>query len=192
MLRDHQQNRKGDVSRQLRLSQVLLLLSQPKRGTMTTTKQKIAALTTEFADNILKVIQEHLSLDGIVGSETTPRRAVNRAAAAKEKPAKAAKAASPRAKHARRTPEEFEALSVKILSFLEKNPGSRMEAISGGLKSETKELAPVIKKLLDGKKIGRKGMKRATEYTLRAAGAKANGKAAAATKKTETEDAAEA
>jgi len=152
---------------------------------MTTTQEKIAALTTGFTDSILRVIQEHLSLDGLGASTRAPRRQLPDMPAKAAKPAKAA-TASPRAKHARRTPEEFEALSAKILSFLEKNPGARMEAISGGLRLETKELAPVIKKLLDGKKIGRKGVKRATEYTLRAAGAKANGKAAATSKKTET------
>jgi hypothetical protein len=149
-----------------------------------TTQQKIAQLATEFTDNILRVIQEHLSLDGLGASTRAPRRQLPDMPAKAAKPAKAA-TASPRAKHARRTPEEFEALSAKILGFLDKNPGSRMEAISGGLKLETKELAPVIKKLLDGKKIGRKGVKRATEYTLKAAGVKANGKAAASSKKTE-------
>jgi predicted transcriptional regulator len=53
---------------------------------------------------------------------------------------------------------------VKLLAYIQANPGQRMEVIGAALGLPRHELALPIKKLLAEKKITRKGVKRATEY----------------------------
>ena len=69
-----------------------------------------------------------------------------------------------RGKGAKRAPEELEALTKKLRTFIAKNPGQRVEQIGKSLDMPTKELALPIKKLIAEKQIGTKGQKRATTY----------------------------
>jgi ribosome-associated translation inhibitor RaiA len=69
-----------------------------------------------------------------------------------------------RAKGAKRTPEELEALLKKLHAYIGKAPGQRIEQIGSALAISTKELVLPIKKLIGDKRISKKGQKRATTY----------------------------
>lgn len=71
------------------------------------------------------------------------------------------------AKGAKRSPEELDQLTRKLLAYIAKHPGERIEKIGLGLAISTKELNLPIKKLLAEKSISSKGQKRATTYTAR-------------------------
>ncbi len=85
-------------------------------------------------------------------------------------PAKAAKAApapaaaSKRKAGQKRSPDEIAKTTEKLLGYITKNSGQRIEEIAKGVGSSTKELTLPIKKLLNDKKINAKGEKRATRY----------------------------
>jgi hypothetical protein len=68
------------------------------------------------------------------------------------------------AKGAKRSPEELEQLTKKLLGYISKNPGQRIEQIGGGLGISTKELILSAKKLIGDGSVKTKGQKRATAY----------------------------
>jgi len=65
---------------------------------------------------------------------------------------------------AKRTPEDLEALSDKVASFVKTNPGLRIEQINKQLDTTTKDLALPIRKLISEGAISAKGKKRSTTY----------------------------
>ena len=106
-------------------------------------------------------------------SVSTPaaKKTVRVAAAPAKAPAKAAKAAAPAAASKRkagqkRSPDEIVKTTEKLLSYIGKNSGQRIEEIAKGVGNSTKELTLPVKKLLNDKKIVAKGEKRATRYFI--------------------------
>jgi hypothetical protein len=96
---------------------------------------------------------------------TRRARAASRAAAAS--PSKAAVSTRKPAKRARsekRPPAELATLVDKLGTYINANPGQRMEAIGKALGVPTRELNLPVKKLLAAKRIRAEGQKRATEY----------------------------
>ena len=67
-------------------------------------------------------------------------------------------------KGAKRTSEELEVLVKKLHSHIAKNPGQRIEQIGKALGVTTKELILPVKKLVEEKRLSKKGQKRATTY----------------------------
>jgi hypothetical protein len=65
---------------------------------------------------------------------------------------------------AKRSPEDIEALSERIGSFVKANPGLRIEQINKQLGTTTKDLALPIRKLVSSGVIATKGEKRSTKY----------------------------
>jgi hypothetical protein len=76
----------------------------------------------------------------------------------------AARAGRPRARGAKRSPEDLEALSEQLGSFVKTNPGLRIEQINKQLGTTTKDLALPIRKLIAAGVISSKGQKRSTTY----------------------------
>ncbi|MFO0586746.1 MAG: DNA-binding protein [Polyangiaceae bacterium] len=85
-------------------------------------------------------------------------------AAAKAPKAAAAPAASKRKAGQKRSPDEITKTTEKLLAYITKNSGQRIEEIAKGVGNSTKELTLPVKKLLNEKKISAKGEKRATRY----------------------------
>lgn len=85
-------------------------------------------------------------------------------AAAKAPKAAAAPAASKRKAGQKRSPDEIVKTTEKLLAYITKNSGQRIEEIAKGVGNSTKELTLPVKKLLNEKKITAKGEKRATRY----------------------------
>lgn len=67
-------------------------------------------------------------------------------------------------KGAKRSPEALEILTRKLLGYITKNPGERIEQIGVGLGLPTKELVLPAKKLIGDGSVRTKGAKRATAY----------------------------
>jgi DNA-binding NtrC family response regulator len=89
-------------------------------------------------------------------------------AAPKAAPAPAAPAAAAAKRKAgqKRSPDEIVKTTEKLLQYITKNTGQRIEEIAKGVGHSTKELTLPVKKLLNDKKIVAKGEKRATRYFL--------------------------
>src|SRR5690606_11384278 len=74
------------------------------------------------------------------------------------------RAARPRAKGAKRSQDELERLTNRLLAYIKSNPGQRIEQVAKGMGVSTRELNLPAKKLLANKAIRTKGQKRATQY----------------------------
>lgn len=71
------------------------------------------------------------------------------------------------AKNYKRSPEQLAAHTSMLLREIKKKPGSSIEELAECVGAKTKDLALPIRKLLDDKKIGKKGVRRGTRYTAR-------------------------
>src|SRR6185437_15435957 len=141
---------------------------------------EIRSMIESFAADISAVVRRK-ALDAVASvlgnGAAAPRlksaESAGRAhAAPRAKAAPAAKSAAPkaaskkaaRAPGAKRPPLELVKLTDKLASYIQANPGARMEAIAKALATPTRDLNLPVKKLLAGKKIRVQGHKRATEY----------------------------
>ena len=98
------------------------------------------------------------------GKKRGPAPAAPKAASKAPKAAAPAPAASKRKAGQKRSPDEIAKTTDKLLQYIGKNSGQRIEEIAKGVGNSTKELTLPIKKLLNDKKISAKGEKRATRY----------------------------
>jgi hypothetical protein len=64
----------------------------------------------------------------------------------------------------KRPAAELEQITHRLGAYIKANPGQGIEQIAKALETQTKELTLPIKKLLEAKRIGSKGHKRATRY----------------------------
>lgn len=86
-------------------------------------------------------------------------------AAPKAAPKPAAKpAAAKRKAGEKRSPDELAQITEGVFNYIKSNPGQGVEQIAKALATSTKELTLPIRKLLNDKKVGSKGQKRATRY----------------------------
>ncbi|MDQ2644235.1 MAG: DNA-binding protein [Myxococcota bacterium] len=69
-----------------------------------------------------------------------------------------------RPKGAKRSQDELERLTGRLLAYVKSNAGQRIEQIAKGMGVSTRELNLPAKKLLGNKSIRTKGQKRATQY----------------------------
>jgi hypothetical protein len=116
-------------------------------------------------DSLIEAIRSELReefLSALGGSGPAPKRGGGKVRRSATSAAPRAKA---RAKGAKRTPEELEALTSNVLAHIKKNPGQRVEQIAEALGTSTKELALPIIKL--GKALKTQGQRRGTKYTAR-------------------------
>lgn len=122
---------------------------------------KIQAILDTALEQVRAALLEEASqavrqaLGGGEGGGSTRPRAAKRASAAPTRT---------RAKGAKRTPEELEALTKNLLAAIKKTPGQRIEQIGKSIDVSTKELALPIAKLFDAKAIKSTGQRRATKY----------------------------
>ena len=72
--------------------------------------------------------------------------------------------AARRRRRVKRSPRVLQKLETTLLSEITRNPGQRIESIGKRLGVATRDLNLPIKKLIDAKKIRKRGEKRATEY----------------------------
>lgn len=71
------------------------------------------------------------------------------------------------ARGGKRSPNQLALLSQRILDYVARNPGQRIEQIAQGMGTHTRALALPIKKLCAERKLVRRGQKRATTYSVK-------------------------
>jgi hypothetical protein len=124
----------------------------------------VQELSTLIRRQALAAVEDVLKSGGRPESSSRGARAPQRGRAAAA-PARAVKVvASKRKAGEKRTPQEIQAVTAQLLSYIKANAGQRVEEIATGLSTSTKELTLPIRKLLKDKKLGAKGQKRATRY----------------------------
>jgi hypothetical protein len=115
-------------------------------------------------DALVEAIRSELRMEflsALGGTEPPARRGEARKPGRVTAPARM----KARAKGAKRTPDELEALTKNVLAHIKRNPGQRVEQIAAALGTSTKELALPIIKL--GKALKTQGQRRGTKYTAR-------------------------
>jgi hypothetical protein len=124
----------------------------------------LRAALDSFVEDLSKMIQQ-ATLESVeqalAAASTIPAR---RAGRGRGGAAVAIVLPTPRGRGAKRTPEELEQLTKRFHSYVQKNPGQRIEQLADGMGVSTRELNLPVKKLLAGKKLSTKGQKRATTY----------------------------
>jgi hypothetical protein len=122
---------------------------------------EIQALVESFVAQLTEAIQQHTlaTIHDALGGAAAPAKGQS-GRASKRGPSSRA----PRAKGAKRSPEELEQLTAQLAKYVKGNPGQGIEAIAAGMGVSTKELALPAKKLLADKVLKTKGQKRATKY----------------------------
>lgn len=147
-------------------------------------KSRVDSFVSELSALVKKQALEAVANALKGGGAEAAAPSVAKAAAAKKRapvaapapvakaPAKAAKAApapsaaAKRKAGQKRSPDEIAKTTERLLGYIAKNSGQRIEEIAKGVASSTKELTLPIKKLLNDKKISAKGEKRATRYFI--------------------------
>jgi hypothetical protein len=67
---------------------------------------------------------------------------------------------------AKRSQQDIEALSLRLVAFIDRNPGLRVEEINRQLGTETRELVRPIRQLVSGGTLRCEGRNRARRYFL--------------------------
>jgi hypothetical protein len=123
-----------------------------------TIRGRINAFAVELEELIrAAAVQAVAQALGAGGSAAAPRSAV---ATVRTKPAPRPRATS----GGKRDPKVLAATVEHAAEWIKAHPGQGVEAMAAGLKLPTKDLALPIIKLLDGKRIRKTGVKRATKY----------------------------
>jgi hypothetical protein len=104
------------------------------------------------------------AVQGALGgnSDSNPRK-TNRSPKASDQ-APTPRRRSRRGRRVKRSPKALAKLQSRLLDEISRKPGQRIEAISRSMGVSTKDLNLPIKKLLESKRIQKRGEKRATEY----------------------------
>lgn len=116
-------------------------------------RQRIQAFVDELADLVKQATLESVQ-DALHGA--SPPGIVARGLVGR-----------PSAGGGKRTAQELEVVTDRLLRYIEANPGQRMEQIAEGLSTPSKELTLPMKKLLRENHLRTKGQKRATTYRAR-------------------------
>jgi hypothetical protein len=124
---------------------------------------QIRSRVEEFVDELSSLIRQSAmdTVTKVLGGESDGRRGGRRGATrviAAEGRGRA------RPKGAKRSQDELERLTGRLLAYVKSNAGQRIEQIAKGMGVSTRELNLPAKKLLGNKSIRTKGQKRATQY----------------------------
>jgi hypothetical protein len=124
---------------------------------------QIRSRVEEFVDELSSLIRQSAmdTVTKVLGGESDGRRGGRRGATrliATEGRGRA------RPKGAKRSQDELERLTGRLLAYVKSNAGQRIEQIAKGMGVSTRELNLPAKKLLGNKSIRTKGQKRATQY----------------------------
>jgi len=129
----------------------------------TAVSDQIRSRVEDFVDELSALIRQSAmdTVAKVLGGEEEGRRGGRRAAA---RVVAAEGRGRARPKGAKRSQDELERLTGRLLAYVKGNAGQRIEQIAKGMNVSTRELNLPAKKLLANKSIRTKGQKRATQY----------------------------
>ena len=134
---------------------------------MSSVEKQIRASIDSFVSELNALVRQ-AAVDAVkeaLGANSeTPRRNAGRISKAAAVDSKARGRVARRRRRLKRSPRILAKLEHTLLSEISKNPGQRIESIGKKLGVPTKDLNLPIKKLIEAKKIKKRGEKRATEY----------------------------
>jgi hypothetical protein len=138
---------------------------------MSTLRTALNDLASNFADAVLAAIrgaslQELLAESGGAPPRRGPGRP--RGSSTKSAPTAArssARAHKPAGRLRRRTPEEVAKSLAQVVALVRKSTGMRTEEIQKALKLDKREVPRILHEGLKGKKLKKKGQRRATVYS---------------------------
>lgn len=117
-------------------------------------QREISRRIDSFVNEITELARQH-ALDTLAAAlETRGGMTGGRAGAG----------AASRRRGGKRSSDEIQREADRLFSFIQGNPGHRMEEIGKGIGTSTKELTLPIKKLLSDGRVTSEGQKRATRY----------------------------
>ena len=150
----------------------------PKNTAEVEIQDRVSVFVDELSELIrkaaLEAVEEAL---GGSGAMATPGR--RKSGAPTRRKTTARKSPAKKGKRIRRSPEDLEARAEAILAYVKAHPGERLEEISAGMRTGSKELKRPIQILLGARKLKKTGEKRGTQYFTGAAkGAKKGAKKA--------------
>lgn len=124
---------------------------------------QIRSRVEEFVDELSSLIRQSAmdTVTKVLGGDGDGRRGGRRGAT---RPIAAEGRGRARPKGAKRSQDELERLTGRLLAYVKGNAGQRIEQIAKGMGVSTRELNLPAKKLLGNKSIRTKGQKRATQY----------------------------
>jgi hypothetical protein len=124
---------------------------------------QIRSRVEEFVDELSSLIRQSAmdTVTRVLGGDSDGRRGGRRGAT---RAIAAESRGRARPKGAKRSQDELERLTGRLLAYVKSNAGQRIEQIAKGMGVSTRELNLPAKKLLGNKSIRTKGQKRATQY----------------------------
>lgn len=131
---------------------------------MPTPTDTLRARIEAFTDELIEIIQASVAeqLTSAVGAVVSGGRAPGRGRGRPR--GSATPSTGRRGKGQKRSPKLLAATTERLAAYIAKNPGQRIEQISEGLGTPTKDLALPVKKLVGEKRIKTRGQRRATRY----------------------------
>ncbi|MBI5432089.1 MAG: DNA-binding protein [Planctomycetes bacterium] len=134
-----------------------------------TLDQQIRSRIESFVDELATLVREAAleSLQTALGSPPARGPGRPRQTAAPVAGGAIRRRAVRRGRGAKRSPEEIDALTAKLLAYVKSNPGNTIERIGKAIAIDTKELKLPVIKLLADKKLKTTGQRRGTKYSAR-------------------------
>ena len=135
---------------------------------MSTVEKQIRASIDSFVSELNALVRQ-AAIDAVrdalgADSESPQRDALRTAQAKAGGSSSRARGGGRRRRRVKRSPRVLARLESTLLSEISRNPGQRIESIGKRLGVPTRDLNLPIKKLMEAKKIKKRGEKRATEY----------------------------
>ena len=120
---------------------------------------QLRARIDAFIEDISELVREQAMQAvgdalGHATSQATPKPATNKGSSTKKK-------------RLRRSAEDLDKLADRIMKYVEKNEGCRMEDLSSSIGMPTKDLRRPLQLLLEEKTLKTKGKKRGTQYFIK-------------------------
>jgi hypothetical protein len=129
---------------------------------------QIKAKIDTFASELEALVRQ-AALEAVAGALGTSGAGRGRPGRPAAKAARAPAAAATRrgGRRRRRSPQALGAASETILKHVKAHPGQRAEEVRAAVGMDKNLWIPAVKKLIEDKKIIKKGEKRATTYTAK-------------------------
>lgn len=143
---------------------------------MSTFSDRMQNLITAFTKEVIGLVQDDVlsTIERSLGANHSDAHRFDISRGVRSVPA-AAKVSSGK-NGAKRTPAQIAAVTERVYQYVQQHPGCSVEQLKKALKLDISEVSLPVSKLLASKRITKRGVKRATRYTVAAEKVTAKGK----------------